>query len=170
MAASHLPALSAVPSTLRILPPPHARQRLIERDLNDSRWWDALGLPATRDADPVFLMSEGVFMYLDPATVGQVLATFGECAPAGSVLTFDVMCWLAVGCAKRHPSIGKTDAQFRCGPRKLADLTRPHPRLRLHRQDKVMRAFNPFYRLTQPLFKALTGVPQYAVYGLTVQD
>ncbi|AVJ26342.1 class I SAM-dependent methyltransferase [Achromobacter spanius] len=154
----------------RILPPPQARQQLVELDLNDADWWDALGLPATRDAEPVFLMSEGVFMYLDPATVAQVLATFGERAPAGSILTFDVMCWLAVGRADRHPSVGKTDAQFRWGPRKLADLTRPHARLRLQRHDEVMRGFNPFYRLMQPVFKVLTGVPLYAVYGLTVQD
>lgn len=154
----------------RILPPPQARQQLVELDLNDADWWDALGLPATRDAEPVFLMSEGVFMYLDPATVAQVLATFGERAPAGSVMTFDVMCWLAVGRADRHPSVGKTDAQFRWGPRKLADLARPHARLRLQRHDAVMGGFNAFYRLMQPLFKTLTGVPLYAVYALTVRD
>ncbi|ENO84591.1 class I SAM-dependent methyltransferase [Thauera linaloolentis] len=152
-----------------IMPPRHERHTLAQLDLADPRWWDELGLPASRQAEPVFLMSEGVFMYLEPATVDAVLATFGERAPAGSVFTFDVMCWLAVGRAKRHTSVKHTGAEFHWGPRRLADLTRPHPRLTLRADHQVMGGYNLFYKLMQPVFKAVTSVPFYAVYTLGIE-
>ncbi|MFV0456499.1 MAG: class I SAM-dependent methyltransferase [Pseudomonas sp.] len=149
-----------------ILPPRHERHTLAELDLTAQGWWDHLGLPANREAGPVFMMSEGVFMYLQPATVNALLATFGERAPAGSVFTFDVMCWLSIGRAKRHSSVKHTDAEFHWGPRKLADLTAPHPRLMLQSAHQVMGDYSLFYKLLQPAFKAVTGVPLYAVYTL----
>ncbi|MGE0799808.1 MAG: class I SAM-dependent methyltransferase [Lautropia sp.] len=149
-----------------ILPSRHARHVLAELDLTAPDWWQRLGLPASRDDRPVFLMSEGVFMYLKPATVSAVLATFGERAPAGSIFTFDAMCWLGVGRARHHTSVKHTDAEFHWGPRKLADLTAPHPRLTLQSVHQVMGGYSLFYKLLQPTFKAITGVPFYAVYTL----
>jgi O-methyltransferase involved in polyketide biosynthesis len=152
-----------------IMPPRHERHVLAELDLMAPDWWDTLGLPASRDAAPVFLMSEGVFMYLEPATVNAVLATFGERAPAGSVFTFDAMCWLVVGRARLHTSVRHTDAEFGWGPRRLADLTQPHPRLVRLASHEVMGGYSLLYELMQPAFRAVTGVPFYAVHALGVQ-
>lgn len=149
-------------------PARHARHRLLELDLTAADWWDALGLPTSRDADPVMLMSEGVFMYLQPDTVTAVLQTFAERAPAGSVFTFDAMCWLSIGRAKQHNSVKHTDAQFHWGPRRENELNQLHPRLHLAASQQVMGDYNLFYRCLQPLFKALTGVPLYAIYRLEV--
>lgn len=151
-----------------ILPKSNERHALVELDLTSADWWESLGLPASREADPVFLMSEGVFMYLEPATVNAVLTTFGERAPAGSVFTFDAMCWLAMGRAKHHTSVKHTAAEFNWGPRKLADLTAPHSRLSLQSKAQVMGGYSLFYKLLQPTFHAVTGVPFYAVYTLVV--
>ncbi|AHC45621.1 hypothetical protein AX27061_1156 [Achromobacter xylosoxidans NBRC 15126 = ATCC 27061] len=153
-----------------ILPPRHERHVLAELDLTAPDWWERLGLPASRDAAPVFLMSEGVFMYLQPPIVNAALATFGERAPAGSVLTFDAMCWLAVGRAKHHRSVKHTEAEFGWGPRRLADLTAAHPRLTLQAAYQVMGGYSLFYKLLQSTFKALMGVPFYAVYTVEAQD
>ena len=152
-----------------ILPSRHERHVLAELDLTAPDWWEGLGLPASRDERPVFLMSEGVFMYLEPATVHAALASFGERAPAGSLFTFDVMCWLTAGRARYHGSVKHTDAEFHWGPRKLADLTAPHPRLTLQAAHQVMGGFNLFYKLLQPTFKTITGVPFYAVYALGIK-
>lgn len=153
-----------------ILPPRHERHVLAELDLTAPDWWERLGLPASRDAAPVFLMSEGVFMYLQPPIVNAALATFGERAPASSVLTFDAMCWLAVGRAKHHRSVKHTEAEFGWGPRRLADLTAAHPRLTLQAAYQVMGGYSLFYKLLQSTFKALMGVPFYAVYTVEAQD
>ncbi|UJJ32313.1 class I SAM-dependent methyltransferase [Halopseudomonas maritima] len=151
-----------------VMPSEHERHTLSELDLTTPDWWDRLGLPAHRGAEPVFLMSEGVFMYLQPSTVEDILTTFGERASAGSILTFDVMCWLSVGRAKRHTSVKHTDAEFRWGPRKASELAALHPRLRLQGAHQVMGDYSLFYRILQPVFKALTGVPLYAVYTLAI--
>ncbi|WP_053246223.1 class I SAM-dependent methyltransferase [Achromobacter sp. DMS1] len=104
---------------------PGPRRTLAELDLCQPGWWDRLGLPSGPGQAPVFLMSEGVLMYLQPQAVSAILAEVGERAPAGSVFAFDAMCWLAAGRARRHPSVRHTRAEFGWGPRRLADLTTP---------------------------------------------
>lgn len=151
-----------------LVPPQNTRHTVTALDLNDPDWWDALGLPSSRNDAPVFLMSEGVFMYLPPETVQAVLATFGARAPAGSVFTFDAMCWLTMGRAQLHTSVKHTQAQFQWGPRKLTDVTAPHPRLQLQAAQEVMGSYNLAYKLIEPLFKAVADVPFYAVYTLSV--
>ena len=168
MTDADLPEVMAI--RREILPSRHERHVLAELDLTAPDWWQGLGLPASRDDRPVFLMSEGVFMYLEPATVHAVLATFGERAPAGSFFTFDVICWLVVGRATHHASVKHTDAEFHWGPRRLAELTAPHPRLTLRAAQQVMGGYSLFYKLLQPTFKAITGVPPfYAVHTLGIK-
>lgn len=154
----------------RLLPPSDTRHRLQPLDLRTPGWWDALDLPAQPSGDPVFLFSEGVFMYLAPADVQAVLRTFGERAPAGSVLAFDAMCWLAAGRARRHPSVRHTAAEFQWGPRRLAELTQAHGRLRLQASHPVMESYGFPYGLLGPVFRRLLGVPFYALYVLTTAD
>lgn len=154
----------------QLLPWELERYALREVDLNDTRWWDSLELPATREEQALFLFSEGVFMYLQPQTVSSVLQTFGERAPAGSVLAFDAMCWLAAGRARQHPSVRHTDAQFHWGPRRIADIASAHPRLQLLAAHQVMESYGLPYSVMVPAFRFLTGVPFYAVYCLGIRD
>ncbi len=142
--------------------PRHAVRPL---DLTAPDWWDGLDLPA-RDGPPVFLFSEGVLMYLEPAQVEAVFVTFGERAPAGSVLAFDAMCWLATGRAHRHPSVRPTGAQFRWGLRRPAELARAHPRLRLAGTHEVMAGYGFPHGMLSHAIGAFFGVPMYAVYAL----
>ncbi len=149
-----------------LLPAPTARHAVRPLDLRDPGWWDALGLPARRDGEPVFLFIEGVLMYLRPEQVARVLATFGERAPAGSALVFDALCWLAAGRADRHALVRQTEAQFRWGPRRPADLTAPHPRLRLESTYQVMEGYGLPYAVMGPCFRQMMGIPFYAMYLL----
>jgi len=149
-----------------LLGPPGDRNTLAGVDLCEPGWWDRLELPPTRTGAPVCLMSEGVLMYLQPAVVEAVLAEFGDRAPAGSVFAFDAMCWLAAGRARRHPSVRHTGAEFAWGPRRIADVTRPHSRLRLAAAHKVMEGYGLPYSLFGPAFRFVLGVPFYALYEL----
>ena len=148
-----------------LLGPPGERHILTVLDLCQPGWWDRLGL-SERSGPPVFLMSEGVLMYLRPEAVSAVLAEFGERAPAGSVFAFDAMCWLAAGRARQHPSVKHTQAEFAWGPRRTADLTRPHPRLRLAAVHRVMEGYGWPYSLIGPASRLLLRVPFYALYEL----
>ncbi|MFT3665490.1 class I SAM-dependent methyltransferase [Piscinibacter sp.] len=153
-----------------LLPAAGGRHVLREVNLADAGWWDALGLPAQRGEAPVFLFAEGVFMYLQPEVVQAVLRTFGERAPAESVFAFDAMCWLAAGRAKQHPSVRHTEAEFHWGPRRPAELTAPSPRLRLAAAHPVMEGYGWPYQWMGPLFRAVLGVPFYALYELHATD
>lgn len=153
-----------------LLPAVGDRHQLRELDLTASDWWDTLDLPAGHDAPPVFLFCEGVLMYLKPDAVQAVLKTFGECAPLGSSFAFDARCWLAAGRAKQHLSGKHTAAEIHWGPRRLAELTAPHPRLRLVGTHLVMDGYGFPYALMGPTFRAIFGVPFYAVYVLRTQD
>ncbi|MFT3815791.1 MAG: class I SAM-dependent methyltransferase [Acidovorax sp.] len=155
-----------------LLPSTSERHVLHEVDLASPDWWASLGLPDRRQGGqaPLFLMSEGVLMYLEPSMVRALLAVFGERAPAGSVLVFDAMCWLAAGRAKRHRSVKHTQAQFRWGPRHLTELTAVSPRLRLAATYSVMESYGLPFSWLGPAFRAIAGVPFYALYELHVQD
>lgn len=152
-----------------LLPPASGRHQQRVLDLRSPGWWPALGLPS-RDGSPVCLLSEGVLMYLAQAQVASLLHTFGEHAPAGSVFAFDALCWLTVGNARMHPLVRLTQAEFAWGPSSLAELTRPHPRLRLEAVHQVMEGYSAPHSFAGSAFRFFTGVPFYAVYVLRVDD
>jgi len=168
MIDADLPAVLAL--RRRLLPIKNKRHALCPVDLCREDWWDQLGLPADRTGEPVFLFSEGVMMYLPPAIVERVLRTVSERAPAGSILAFDAFCSLIVGQAWLHPSVSHTAAEFLWGPRSLAELHHPYPRLRLQAAHPVMESFGLPYMWAWPMFQAMMGVPMYAVYALKVTD
>jgi len=153
-----------------LIPETNPRHDVCPLDLTSDRWWDRLALPRIRNERPVFLFTEGVLMYLEPQQVQAVFATFGERAPAGSVLAFDAMCWLGVGRAAQHPSVRATGAEFRWGLRRTSELAEAHPRLRLDSVYRVLEGFGLAYTLFAPLVLMVLGVPLYAVYALTAAD
>ena len=151
-----------------VLPAGGERLHEAEVDLRQPGWWDRLGLPQQRSEGPVLLILEGVLMYLQQAQVQRLLHEFGERAPAGSELLCDTLCWLAVGGAALHPSVGQTNTQFCWGPRHLAEFTDPHPRLALQSEHAVMEGYDLWLALFYPGFKALYGVPVYGVTRLGI--
>lgn len=168
MVDADLPAV--VTLRARLLPPRSGRHALREVDVTAPGWWDALGLPARPEGAPVFLMAEGVLMYLSKAQVESVWRTFAERAPAGSMFAFDAMCWLAAGRAGHHPSVRHTRAQFHWGLRREAELAAAHPRLRHLATHKVMEGYGWPYAWLGPVFRKLFGVPFYALYVAGVAD
>lgn len=154
----------------QLLPLKNQRHSLRAVDLSASDWWEMLDLPSGSGAEPVFLFTEGVLMYLMPQIVSNIIQTIGERAPAGSLFVFDAFCCLIVGQAGLHPSVSHTSAEFLWGPRSLAELRHPHPRLHLQGTHSVMESFGFPYLTFWPIFQALMGVPMYAVYVLRVGD
>lgn len=164
MLEADLPEVVAIRRGLGV--PGGPRQALAELDLGQPGWWDRLGLAPGRDGAPLFLMCEGVLMYLQPAAVAAVLAEFGERAPPGSVFVLDALSALATGNARLHASIRHTGAEFTWGPARLADLTAPHGRLQLAAVHPVMDGYAPLYALMGLSFQLWMGMPFYALYEL----
>ena len=152
----------------QLLPAGGKRLRYAEVDISQPGWWARLKLPRQRDGVPVLLICEGVLMYLEPAQVQSVLREFGENAPVGSELLCDTLCWMAVGCAALHPSVRHTQAQFRWGPRRLADFTAPHPRLVVRSEHAVTEGYDFSLSLIEASFRALYGVQMYGITLLEV--
>ena len=117
-----LPAVMALRESL--LPTLGSRHHSASIDLRRAHWWRSLGLPQGPRAQPVWVMLEGVLMYLQPQEVMHVLREFACHAPPGSELVCDSLSWMATGWASLHP----LGLAHRCA----VCLGRP-PNERLHR-------------------------------------
>lgn len=149
-----------------LLPPPTPRWCNTTVDLREPDWWSALALPP-RDADtPVLVLCEGVLMYLEPPQVHQVLRSFAEHAPAGSLFVLDTLSALAVGRASLHASVGRTGAEFHWGLRGPQELTGVHPRLRLQTLSSVTECYGWAAQATEACWQPWLGVPLYGLATL----
>ncbi len=150
----------------RLLPLQGLRHHEAQVDLRRPHWWHDLGLPTGPDSPPVLLILEGVLMYQERDQVMRLLREFAENAPAGSELVCDSLSWMAVGCSALHPSVCHTRAEFRWGPRSMADFTAAHPRLRVLSEHAVFDGYSPASAWMCASFRALWGVPVYGVMRL----
>jgi O-methyltransferase involved in polyketide biosynthesis len=150
----------------KLLKPLNERHRFLVNSLTYEHWWDSLELP--RDT-PIFLMIEGVSMYLQKNDIEKILDQFVEHAPSGSELVMDVMSWFSVGKSSRHhPMMKRIRAQFRWGIRHWSDLTRSRKRLSVLSVHRVMQNYRFAYSFADWIFLKITGVPFYSVVRLRV--
>lgn len=161
-----LPEVIALRQTL--LPAQAPRTRQAEIDLTEPGWWQRLDLPSGDGAQPVFVLCEGVLMYLQPQQVHAVLREFGEQAPAGSRLVLDTISPVGVGRARYHPSVGPTGAEFCWGPSSLQELTVPHHRLRRLQTRSVAECYGWVGAATEACWMPWIGTPMYGMVTLGV--
>lgn len=171
-----LPEVMALRGTL--LPPRTPRHRGVEIDLRKPGWWRLLGLPAyrsparrgrPRDA-PVFLLCEGVLMYLQPHQVRAVLEEFATHAPPGSQMLADFISHLGVGRARWVPSLARSRAQFRWGAGQWSDFTDAHPRLRLLERRSAAECYGWWARLAEAGGEPLLGPALYGMALIGLRD
>ena len=153
----------------RLLPPDTERQRSAIIDLRRPQWWQDLNLPAQALGQPLFMLCEGVLMYLQPQQVRHVLHSFAAQAPAGSRLVIDILAGCAVGMAQWHASVGPTKAQFHWGIRSLQELTDCHPRLRLLATHSVAASHGWMGIAAERMWSYWSSTPLYGVVELGVE-
>lgn len=153
----------------RLLPPDTERQRSVIIDLRQPDWWQSLSLPEQALGQPLFMLCEGVLMYLQPQQVRQVLHGFATQAPAGSRLVIDILAGCAVGMAQWHASVGPTNAQFHWGIRSLQELTECHPRLRLLATHSVAASHGWMGVAAERMWNYWSSTPLYGVVELGVE-
>ena len=152
----------------RLLPPLNARQQTVTVDLTMDDWWRQLRLPR-RQGRPLFLLLEGVSMYLSAGQMRNVLETIGAYAPAGSVLVLDAFSVLATGNAFWHPSLRNTGASIKWGLKRSDELEQAHERFCLIDSMDIMAGYDWANAMCSAGFTFMAGMPFYAMYVLSVE-
>ena len=139
-------------------------------DITEAGWWKRLGLPTGKRARPVFLICEGVLIYLTPQQVHSVLEEVGESAPPDSEIIFDVMSPLGVGKAAFHTSVGQTGAQFTWGENNAEKIASASPRLKVVSQRSVSEAYGFTCGMAELMFAPFLGGPMYGLVHLGLRQ
>jgi O-methyltransferase involved in polyketide biosynthesis len=90
--------------------PENESYRLIASSVTDLAWVDSVDAGGR----PVFIIAEGLFMYLPEAELRTLIARLHERFP-GAGLVFDAFSQLTVERIQAHPSLRKTGASIRWG-------------------------------------------------------
>lgn len=162
-----LPEVMDLRATLLPAGPRRLRRAVV--DLQNPDWWQKLRLGKTALAQPIFLLCEGVLMYFKPPEVQQVLQQFAEHAPPGSLLLTDTMARSAVGQARWHASVGRTEAQFHWGVQYMQELTASHPRLHLQATHSVAGSHGWMGLAMEAWWRPWGSAPLYGLAELGVR-
>ena len=162
-----LPEVMALRRSLIDEHSPRLRQAIL--DICNPHWWQALHLPRQALEQPLFMLCEGVLMYLQPHQVHAVLEQFATHAPPGSRLMIDTLGQCAVGQAAWHASVGRTGAQFHWGLRHLSELTSQHPRLSLVRTHSVAECYGWMGSFFEAMWRPWVSAPLYGLAELAVE-
>ena len=150
----------------QLLPCINERHHCALLDLTASDWWQQLPLEqiGTR---PVFVMLEGVTMYLEPEQVQHLLHTLATHLPIGSQMVMDAFSQLACGSTYWHPSLRQTGAKLRWGLTHAGSLQALEGRLKQLDCKDVMAGYDWTLAMAMGGFTMLSGVPFYAMYLLS---
>jgi len=153
----------------QLLPEQGERRHNASIDIAHDGWWDALELDRLAAGGPLWLLCEGVLMYLQPERVRALLAEFAERAPPDSVLVFDAISHVGVGQARHCHSVGPSGAEFCWGLRSPQELLQAHPRLHLWCAARsVSECYGVFGWAAEAWSLPWSGAPLYSMHALRV--
>ena len=115
--------------------PTHARVHALSLDVCDEQWWAQVQPCVASNHEPMWVMLEGLLVYLPPANARRVLRTVAEHAPAGSSLAFDVIPRWMEGWPIRVPVPASPAAKFQWGIGSVDELEALHERLHLEQME-----------------------------------
>ena len=151
-----------------LLPAKAARCQHKALDLTTAGWWKRLGLQ--RHQEPVFLVCEGLLMYLQPAQVRSLLHEIGENAPEGSELLCDFISPVGVEQSALADSPEHDTASFSWGAHNAQEMAAFHPRLELLSQHSASEAYGWGGSWAEMLWTPMLGGPLYGLAHLRVSD
>jgi O-methyltransferase involved in polyketide biosynthesis len=131
--------------------PAHERYHLIASSVMDLAWMEQV----SANDQPVLVVAEGLFMYLDEADVKRLFLRLREKFP-GCRLIADVFSRMAARSATRHPSLKQTGASIGWGVDDPHEIEAWAPRIRLieewfFTQDPELSRLSLGYRLAYKL-------------------
>jgi O-methyltransferase involved in polyketide biosynthesis len=141
--------------------PAHCKQQAF--NITSPGWWDRLGLPKRESKKPVFLICEGVSMYLEPEQLRQILKEMGDHAPSGSELVMDFISDIGVGKAFLHPHLCDAGAEFKWGTHRIEKIGNEQPRFHLQSQHSIAEAYGATARWMEHFLSPWLGGPMYGL-------
>ncbi len=139
-------------------------------DITQPGWWNRLALRERDQKRPVFVVCEGVLMYLQPCKVHSIIREIGENAPEGSELVMDFVSPLTVGPTAMLAHKSETGAPFAWGVHNGLEVAKLHPRLELLSQHSVSEAYGWGALWTEMLWGTFMGGPLYGLAHLRVTE
>jgi O-methyltransferase involved in polyketide biosynthesis len=100
--------------------PDQTHARSLALDVCEDDWWTTVQACIASKPQPMWIMLEGLLIYLTPAQVRRLLITLGEHAPTGSRLAFDVIPRWMVGCPIRVPQGSSLTGESRRGAEQVS--------------------------------------------------
>jgi len=139
-------------------------------DITEPGWWSRLSLDEQHHNHPVFVICEGVLMYLLPSKVKQIIQEIGDNAPEGSELVLDFLSPLAIGPTALHIHHEEPDAPFNWGVHNGLEIAHLHPRLELLSQHSVSEAYGLAASWAEMCWSPILGGPVYGMAHLRVSE
>ncbi|WP_090141275.1 class I SAM-dependent methyltransferase [Limnohabitans sp. DM1] len=138
-------------------------------DITKPGWWKLLKLSG-HHRQPVFVVCEGVLMYLQPRQVDRILREIGDNAPQDSEIVVDFMTPFAVGQSVLAKAVKPMDAPFTWGAYNGQEIAQTHPRLELLSQLSVSQAYGWGAVWAEMFWGPIMGGPLYGLAHLRVSD
>jgi O-methyltransferase involved in polyketide biosynthesis len=159
--------LPEVADLRRTLFPPHPRRRLVTASVTEAGWTSKLG----DLRGPMFVVAEGLLMYLEQAQVLQVARDLAEVPRGGPVeFAYDYYCAQMIGQAWLNPSLRRLGAEFKWGMMGPEELSLGEPRWCVIDTYPVMERLGWPYDLLWSSFRFVTGVRPYGIAHLRLLE
>ena len=141
--------------------PTHCKQQAFS--ITTPGWWNRLGLPTRDSKQPVFLICEGVSMYLEPTQLPQIMKEIADHAPAGSELVMDFISDIGIGKAFLHPHIADAGAELKWGTHRIEEIGNDQPRFHLQSQHSIAEVYGATARWMEHFLTPWLGGPMYGL-------
>ena len=159
--------LPEVADLRRTLFPPHPRRRLVTASVTEAGWTSKLG----DLRGPMFVVAEGLLMYLERAQVLQVARDLAEVQRGGPAeFAYDYYCAQMIGQAWLNPSLRRLGAEFKWGLMGPEELSLGEPRWCVIDTYPVMERLGWPYDLLWSSYRIVTGVRPYGIAHLRLLE
>jgi O-methyltransferase involved in polyketide biosynthesis len=148
----------------RLMLPPGERQELVATDAD----WLKL---ATKDEEPVLVLSEGVLMFLELPDVLRLFQRLASGLPGRSEWAFDYLHPMFVRFGLLRPrSMRAVAARYRWGTTRLGEMIRTLPRLELLSDRAFSDTYSPVARKLERSARWLLAGPIFDVAHLRLRE
>ncbi len=142
------------------------RYRMLGQSAFDASWLQKIG---RRAAEPILIVSEGVFLYFDAGQVKQLIDRIIDACPVGVELSFDYCHPILTRNSRELTEVKGKEAGFKWAVKNPKDLLQWNRRLMLLGTEPITERLGGVTGAMAKLFRWLTGTHVYGVARFKIQ-